>query len=106
MGKKETPIQRAILDYLTLKGHKAVRINTQGVPLHGVGQEGKFRPSPNKGVADILVCTKYGSFAAIEVKSETGKLTIEQADFMKQIMLRGGLAVVARSVEDVIKAGL
>jgi hypothetical protein len=39
-------------------------------------------------------------FAAVEVKSATGRLTPEQAAFLEQVQAMGGLAGVARSVED------
>jgi len=39
-------------------------------------------------------------FAAIEVKSATGRATPEQAAFIEQVQAMGGLAGVARSVSD------
>jgi len=39
-------------------------------------------------------------FAAIEVKSPTGRTTPEQAAFLAQVQQMGGLAGVARSVEE------
>lgn len=39
-------------------------------------------------------------FAAIEVKSATGRVTTEQAAFIEQVQAMGGLAGVARSVSD------
>lgn len=109
MGAQETPIQKAILDYLHLRGHHAFRVNTQGVPLHGK-DEGKFRPSPMKGVSDIIGCfgvnhPSRGIFYAIEVKSSTGKITPEQAIFLKSVVKNGAVGVIARSVQDVIDAG-
>jgi hypothetical protein len=111
MGSRETPIQKGVLDYLKLKGHHVFRVNTQGVPLHGKGFEGRFRPSPMKGVSDLIGCCgrshkDKGRFFAIEVKSETGKLTEEQALFLNNVIEAGGIGLVARSIDDVIKAGL
>jgi hypothetical protein len=39
-------------------------------------------------------------FAAIEVKSATGRATPEQAAFIEQVQAMGGLAGIARSVSD------
>jgi hypothetical protein len=39
-------------------------------------------------------------FAAIEVKSATGRATAEQQAFIEQVQAMGGLAGVARSVTD------
>ena len=96
---KERDLQRAVLDYFALqKDCFAVRINTMGVPLHG--REG-FRPSPMRGVADVLVCIK-GKFLAIELKSSKGKLSAEQESFLDSVSNTGGYAIVASSLDAVM----
>jgi penicillin-binding protein-related factor A (putative recombinase) len=55
------------------------------------------------GVSDILCCYR-GHFVAIEVKSEKGRLSESQIEFISKINAHGGFAFVARSVEDVEKA--
>jgi len=100
----EAQIQRQILDMLKVNMHvgHAWRVNTQGVPLHGKGQAGKFRPAPCKGVSDILaVLTPTGQMMAIEVKSKKGRATDEQRAFIESIKKSGGIALIARSVEEV-----
>lgn len=52
------------------------------------------------GVPDIIACLK-GLFVAIEVKSEKGKLSELQEINIQQIREAGGIAMVARSVEEV-----
>jgi hypothetical protein len=42
-------------------------------------------------------------FVAIECKTETGKATAEQVNFIERVRLAGGLAGIARSVEDALK---
>lgn len=49
---------------------------------------------------DILACLK-GRFIGVEVKSTFGKMTPRQGVIINQIRAAGGLAFVARSVEDV-----
>lgn len=59
-----------------------------------------------KGVPDILGCFQ-GKFLGIEVKTENGRLSPEQDRFIKNLNDAGGIAFVARSVDDVIeKLGL
>ena len=58
-----------------------------------------------KGVADILGILPGGRFLAIELKSATGTLTKEQKSFLEAINANGGVAFMARSIEDV-KVGL
>jgi len=100
----EADIQRAILDYISLTPHFAFRVNTQGVPIRDdSGEISGFRPSPMKGIADILVCMSDGRFAAIEVKSAKGKVSEEQMAFLQEVDNRGGLAIIAHSLDDVIR---
>lgn len=47
-------------------------------------------------------CVLYG----IEVKTEIGKQSAEQKEFEYQFVSNGGRYVIARSVDDIIKAGL
>jgi hypothetical protein len=60
-----------------------------------------YIPSHAPGVADILGILKDGRFLAIEVKSPTGKVPPHQQLFLDEISGRGGVAFVARSVEEV-----
>lgn len=52
------------------------------------------------GIPDILVCY-HGAFIGIEVKNEKNKTTLLQDHNLSEIKKAGGIAVVARSVEDV-----
>jgi penicillin-binding protein-related factor A (putative recombinase) len=54
-----------------------------------------------KGVPDILGIFK-GKPLAIEVKDGRGQLSIEQGEFINNFRAQGGIAFVARSVEEVI----
>ena len=56
------------------------------------------------GVADLLVCLGGkggGRYVAIECKTKTGTTSPLQDDFLRRVRLAGGIAFVARSVEDV-----
>lgn len=55
------------------------------------------------GVPDILGILPGGRMLAIEVKTEKGKLSPHQEQFIKNINDNGGLAFVARSFSDVVQ---
>lgn len=56
-----------------------------------------------RGMSDILGMLKGGRLLAIECKSRTGRIQPHQQEFLDLINAGGGLAFVARSVDDVIK---
>jgi len=58
----------------------------------------------HKGVADIIgVLPPSGRALAIEVKTPDGKLTRHQTAFLAGVMVAGGVAFVAHSVDQVAK---
>lgn len=61
------------------------------------GHRGRMK----RGVFDILGCYN-GKLLAIEVKSENGIVSKEQREFMYNVKLHGGIAFIARSLQDVI----
>ena len=96
---KEAQIQKVILQWLSLqKGTFSFRTNNIGVPM----QNGGFRPSPVKGLHDILCC-KNGRFIALEVKAPGGKLSKNQKRFLESVESSGGVAAVVTSLEEVQK---
>ena len=52
------------------------------------------------GVSDIIGWTEHGRFVAIEVKAGRRQPTDEQAAFIELVRRSGGLAGVARSVQE------
>ena len=52
------------------------------------------------GVSDLIGWTEGGRFVAVEVKGPRGRVTAEQAAFLDLVRRSGGLAGVARSVEE------
>lgn len=56
-----------------------------------------------KGISDILGVWQ-GKPLAIEVKRPGGRLTPEQKAFLKEFQDKGGIAIVAFCLEDVMKA--
>lgn len=55
------------------------------------------------GLPDITGCLKDGRAFWIEVKTPAGRLSDHQVRFIKNIQDAGGIAFVARSVDDVIR---
>ena len=101
--RKESEIQKAILDYLHLQRVVAWRSNQIPAP----SPDGKFRRfAGRRGVADVIGIMPDGSgrLLAIEVKSEKGRISPEQAEFGKDVLKAKGVYIVARSLDDVIQA--
>lgn len=97
----EKDIKREIMRYLQLHGVLAWVNTSTGIfdakrgtyrKLNGIGMR--------VGVSDILGIY-HGKFLAIEVKGPTGRLTQEQALFLKDVNDHGGIAFMARSVDEV-----
>lgn len=91
----EAQVQKTILEWLQVHGIFNFRTNNIGVPLGN----GKFRPSPVRGLPDIIVVW-HGEFIGLEVKSRTGKQSDFQKEFQKNVTEAGGLYYVVRSIED------
>ena len=82
---KEAVIQKKIIDYLESEGYytvKTILCNKKGVP-------------------DILACSPKGRFVAIEVKALGGRTSKLQDYNLQRITNTGGVAMVARSVDEV-----
>lgn len=103
----EKDIQKAILQYLELRGHMVWRTNTGTMFLENKGKQRMVRFG-FPGLADILGVRKgsNGQFLAIEVKRPGNQASESQATFLCKVADMGGLAFVAWSVDDCIKRGL
>ena len=99
-AQPEKQIENAILDYLLMVDGMFFKIQNVGVydPIKKTFR----KPSRHHkaGVSDILGVLR-GRFMAIEVKTATGRLSKSQAKFLDEVKANGGLALVARSVQDV-----
>ncbi|MFA5911829.1 MAG: VRR-NUC domain-containing protein [Vicinamibacterales bacterium] len=103
----EGAVLAAILEYLAIRQVFAWRVNTGAVKLADKTGKTRFVRFGFPGCSDIIgvigseIPAWEGRPLAIEVKSPTGKATEEQLIFLAEIAKRGGLAFIARSVEDV-----
>ena len=87
MRVTENNITKAVRQYLRIRGIEHFK--------HWGG------PLSEKGVADIIGCYK-GRFLAIEIKTDKGVVSDHQKNFLDRVTKAGGLALVARSIDDVI----
>ncbi len=95
----ETAVMGQILSYLALKNVYVWRNNTGAAKF-----DDRWVKFGHSGASDILGLAKGGRFLAIEVKRPGDayrKPKTEQIDFLSQIHAFGGLAGVARSLDDV-----
>lgn len=102
-SEKET--QKAILEYLKLKGYFCWRNNT-GANVSEYKGKKRFFQYGKVGSGDILGLTKAGGFFSIEVKSSGKKPSPSQLEFMASVINSKGIAILAYSLDDVISAGL
>ncbi len=98
-GNKESKLQKLILDWLFVNRYYAWR-NYVGAVIR---LEGAFSPNPAKGMPDIMGLLKDGRLFAIEVKVGTTALSLAQKQRIADLNAHGGLAFVARDLEDVIR---
>ncbi len=94
----ESDIQKSILSHL--EGNPIVAYHWR----HNVGsvkRSGRYLRFGVPGQSDILGILKGGRFFAIEVKRPKKNREPNQIEFQKTVNEFGGLAFVARSVEDV-----
>lgn len=101
-GRMERDVLNACLDYLAIKHIFAWRNNTGAFPIEMPGQTRRFIKFGRKGSSDIIGILPDGKFLAVECKDKYGKLRIEQYDFLEDIKNNNGLAILARSLEDLI----
>jgi hypothetical protein len=86
----------AVIDFLTLKKHYAVRINTQGQYDE---KRGIWRPSgTRKGTADIHACIN-GRHVSIEIKTGKDRQREEQKRTEEDVIKAGGLYWIVKDFD-------
>jgi hypothetical protein len=101
----EKAVVKECLEYLNFMGIYAYRNNT-GASEYQDKRTGKkrFVRYGKPGASDIIGIMPGGRFIAVECKAAKGRLSEAQHEFLCQVERMGGLAIVARSVEDITKA--
>jgi len=96
MKTPEQQLQRLVLDWLSAEGIFAIRFNTGAVK-----QGNRFIRFGTAGCADVLACPAYKPPVWIELKSQTGRQTVEQKSFQMAVESAGHVYRLARSLEEV-----
>lgn len=110
---RESDIQNLIMLALSKAGCTVWR---QNVGLGWIGKSQRrsngavFIPEPRPlhaglcvGSSDIIGITPTGRFLAVEVKTKIGRATDEQKRFIDAVRRKGGIAGIARSVDDALE---
>lgn len=104
---RETPIQTSILENLQWRGVFAWRNQKGVIPIRQGGKIVAVRKSKEEdntnGMPDIIAIIG-GRFIGIEVKTETGTQSKDQIEWQRRCGKAGGIYIVARSWEDVVRA--
>lgn len=98
----EGMVEHQIFNYLRFKGVFAFKVKTMGTYDAKAGIFRRIGQNYRRGVSDIIGIFNH-RFLAIEVKSAKGRATPEQLAFLSDVNVNGGIAILARSVEDVEK---
>ena len=94
---------------MTLRGYFFIRLNN--VPATFIDRAGQrqFRSLgkyAHRGMADILVMPAGRSDVFLEVKQEKGRISPEQHEFGRKVILSKRDYHIVRSIDDVQKFGL
>lgn len=100
----EKALQNEIMGYLDFEKIFRFQINNSLTFDKNLGAYRKKNRWFVYGVSDIIGIYK-GKFFAVEVKTKTGRLSEHQKIFLNNVKTNGGIAIVARSIDDV-KRGL
>lgn len=110
---KETSIMHAIMLALSDAGCMVWRNETSGAWVGKVAHKAAnqvtlkdahmMRFGLSVGSCDVIGIAPNGRFLAVEVKTSTGRLSKEQANFIAQVNLAGGIAGVARSPAEALQ---
>lgn len=93
----EADLMRLIQIEATILGHRLFR-NNVGVARTDNGSVIRFGLCV--GSSDLIGWTREGRFLAVEVKTTTGRVRPEQAQFVAAVTEAGGVAGIVRSVKE------
>ena len=93
----EKQIQAAICEYLALRGI-VFAVTDAAI----VRTDRGARQRVTTGWFDVTACVG-GRFVGIEVKTASGRVRASQAELHERVKKAGGLVIVARSVDDVMR---
>lgn len=101
--EKEKDVQRAILDYLELRGEFYYRNNTGAFVFPATDHSARrFIRASTKGAPDIVV-VRDGKYIGVEVKGTDGRQSEDQMDFARRLIKAGGEYILAHSLDGFIQ---
>ena len=98
---KETDLVHQIIQYLNFSGHLVQRTQSGMVKVTNRYGKQHLMKFAQAGTADITGCSKRGRFIAVECKIPPNKPTALQEAYLQQVRQRGGIALVAYSLDDI-----
>lgn len=102
----EKMILKASLEYLQIKGYVCKRNNSGKIFLKNPNGSTRAINVGEAGWPDVEGMTKTGQYFGIEFKTPIGKQSPDQVVMQDRIRKSGGIYILARSVQDVMDAGL
>lgn len=72
-----------------------------GPVMHSINGKMIRKCSPVKGFPDLAGVFPNGKFFAIELKTDKGRLSPEQAEWITKLNLSGAMAIVLRSKDEI-----
>jgi hypothetical protein len=99
---RETDLKLSIVDYLLILGYMAWVNNVGAFKLQNSHGKDRFVRFGKTGQSDIFcVLNPHGRLLVVETKKIGNKATQAQIDFMADVEKRGGIAILAYSLDDV-----
>ncbi len=95
--KTSNGLTKAVIDYLTLKGHYAVRINTQG--NYSLKLKKFIRSGSTPGTPDVVGSLSDGRYIGVEIKIGRDKLSPAQIAMQQRIKNANGIYFVAKDFQ-------
>lgn len=72
-----------------------------GPVVHNINGQQIRKKSPIKGFPDLAGVFPNGKFFAIELKTDKGRLSPEQHDWITKLNLSGAMAIVLRTKDEI-----
>lgn len=97
---KEGDLVKDCIRWLEGRGCFVWKQNQGGMKAGGPGSSRFIRFAHVDGISDIIGLTPAGRFIAVECKQPGNKPTDKQSRFLDKVRFNGGIAIVARSTDD------
>ena len=91
--QSEIELQSQAIKYLEANGYLVTRFTNKSI--HG-------RRVKRLGVPDLICCSPSGRWVSIELKTLTGKQSEDQIKFQQDVIARGGISLVIRTLDELV----